>query len=303
MSMSKYKKFLEEKTNSSFDSLPFFNPNKLLKQTKNKKVLARVVPRGNNELFFYQFKKHTYKIGTAFKNNFCMYSLNSSGETIGESCPFCDFLKENKDVIESKINTKLSSKDAYVMVIYNYLDDELQKYEVNYYGITDILTAMQKLDEEFDPDEDGFDLVFEKDDNGYAKVTDAIPPEVSIKSIKKESDKFNGDIPNIEEEVIPKNKEKYIKTLKAALEYAVKAYLPTFASDLNDEDNEEEISYTKKNKKNFDPNEDGDDDGVDDGGVEEETSSKKSKININNDDDDDDDVEDIREFIRKKKKQ
>jgi len=303
VAMNKYKKFLEEKiSNSSFDSLPFFNANKLLKQSKLKKVSVRVLPRNKGELFFFQFKKHTYKVGTAFKNNFCMYSLNSSGEAIGENCPFCDFLKENKGVIDDKIYTKLSSKDAYIMAVYNYADDEIQKYEVNYYGITDILTSMQKLDDEFDPDEDGFDLIFEKDENGYAKVTSATPPEETLESIKKVSEKFAETVPDVENEVIPKNKEKYMKVLKAALEYAVKAYVPTFAAELNtDEDDEEEVKYTKKRKKNFDPNED--DDEEEDEEIEKGDSSKKSKMNVNDvDDEEDDDVEDIREFIRKKKK-
>ena len=153
-----------------------------------------------------------------------------------------------------------------------------------------------------DPDEDGFDLIFEKDENGYAKVTSATPPEETLESIKKVSEKFAETVPDVENEVIPKNKEKYMKVLKAALEYAVKAYVPTFAAELNtDEDDEEEVKYTKKRKKNFDPNED--DDEEEDEEIEKGDSSKKSKMNVNDvDDEEDDDVEDIREFIRKKKK-
>lgn len=295
--MNKYKKFLEEKISSgNTEGINYFNPNSILKNSKSKKILARVLPRGKGELFFFQFKKHSYKVGTAFKNNFCMYSLDSSGETVGSTCPFCDFLKENKEIIDKKIYTKLSSKDAYIMAVYNYSDDEIQKYEVNYYGITDILTTLQKLDEDFDPDLEGFDLVFEKDENGFAKVTHAIPPEVTIEEIKKSSKNFSEATVDVEKEVIPKFKDKYLKTLKASFDYALKAFLPTFTNSSEQSDEREE---TRSKKRSFDPNEEDEE-------IEEETfnESKKTKIAIDakDDEEDDEEIEDIKNFLKNRKK-
>jgi hypothetical protein len=146
------------------------------------------------------------------------------------------------------------------MAVYNYSDDEIQKYEVNYYGITDILTTLQKLDEDFDPDLEGFDLVFEKDENGFAKVTHAIPPEVTIEEIKKSSKNFSEATVDVEKEVIPKFKDKYLKTLKASFDYALKAFLPTFTNSSEQSEKEKKLGQ----KRSFDPNEEDEE-------IEEET--------------------------------
>lgn len=304
MELNKYKKLLEEKTsnNSSFDGtdfLPFFNPNRLLQKSKSKQVVVRILPRKNNELFFMQFKKHSFKVGTAYKNNFCPYSLDSSGERIGNSCPFCDFVSNNKDILDKSVFSKLGSKDSHIMAIYNYVDDEVQKYEVNYYGITDILTAMQNLDDEFDPDEEGFDLIFERDNKGYAKAVNAIAPELKLSAIAKDSNSYNGETPAIENEVIPKNIDKYYKKLKVSFEYALKAFAPSFANketltSNNDSDDDTENYKTVSSKKNYDPQDDDDVNVV----------TKSSNIQVSNDDsddEDDDDIADIKEFLKKRK--
>lgn len=309
--LSKYKQLLEEKTSSTGgkDFLPFFNPNKLIKASKRGNGVVRILPRDNNEMFFYQYKKHSYKVGTAYKNYFCPMSLNSSGEVVGNSCPFCDFVKENKEILDKTVYSKLNAKDSYMMAVYNYVDDEVQKYEVNYYGMTDILTAMQKLDEDFDPDVEGFDLVFEKDKDGYAKAVSASAPEVSLKELAKGADGFDGTLPDVEEEAIPSSIDKYMKTINTAFDYAVKAFAPTFASpskkskkvedDDSDDDNEVRTVITKRGRA-YDPNEDDDDDHPD---KEDIKPINKKKVEVEDDnDDDDDEISDIKNFLKNRKK-
>ena len=174
--------------------------------------------------------------------------------------------------------------------------------------MTDILTAMQKLDEDFDPDVEGFDLVFEKDKDGYAKAVSASAPEVSLKELAKEADGFDGKLPDVEEEVIPSSIDKYMKTINTAFDYAVKAFAPTFASpskkskkvevedDDSDDDNEVRIVTTKKGRA-YDPNED------DDNEQEDEKPTTKKKIAVEDDDsDDDDEISDIKNFLKNRKK-
>lgn len=306
--LSKYKQLLEEKISSTGgkDFLPFFNPNKLIKASKRGNGVVRILPRDNNEMFFYQYKKHSYKVGTAYKNYFCPMSLTSSGEVVGTSCPFCDFVKENKEILDKAVSSKLNAKDSYTMAVYNYVDDEIQKYEVNYYGMTDILTAMQKLDEDFDPDIEGFDLFFEKDKEGYAKAVSASASEVSLKELAKEADGFDGKLPDVEQEAIPSSIEKYMKTINTAFDYAVKAFAPTFASpskkgkkvevEDDDEDNEVKTVITKKGRT-YDPNED------DNNEQEDEKPTTKKKIAVEEDDDgDDDEISDIKNFLKNRKK-
>ena len=182
MTMNKYMKLLMEKKKATqtLDSsstgerkyLRYFNPNKYVKNDDS--IYVRVLPR-KNDLFFVQFKKHSFKIGTSWKNAFCFYSRNSQGEIIGTECPFCDFLEENKNSLKKDTVYKLSAKNSHILLVYNYQADEVQKYEVNDYGITDILVAMQAgldLDDETsnDVDIEGFDLYFKKGASGYAEV-------------------------------------------------------------------------------------------------------------------------------------
>lgn len=339
--VNKYAKFLEKKTKElegkgSFEKreyLPFFNPTKYLGKMGKKPVVARVLPR-KGELFFLQFKKHAFKVGTTWKITTCTYSKNAEGESIGTSCPFCDFIEENKKELDKDLAYKLKAKDSYTLLVYNYNEDEVQKYEVNDYGISDILMALQKLDDDFDPDEEGFELVFTKDPKtGYSRIDSAVEPEETIEELMEKSEKFK-EIPDLEKEVLPVVTEGLMKVIDNTFEYGLKAFAPTYAkkgSSNDDSDDEEKVTKAtkfNKNVRNYDPNDDDmnmDEDGeevksknklktkpkVDEDEEEEEEVKPKTKTKVkveddsednNNDSDSDDDVEDIKAFIRNRKK-
>lgn len=298
--MNKYMKLLMEKKKATqtLDSsstgerkyLRYFNPNKYVKNDDS--IYVRVLPR-KNDLFFVQFKKHSFKIGTSWKNAFCFYSRNSQGEIVGNECPFCDFLEENKNSLKKDTVYKLSAKNSHILLVYNYQADEVQKYEVNDYGITDILVAMQAgldLDDETsnDVDIEGFDLYFKKGASGYAEVYKVEKPLITLSDIINRSGTFK-KIPDLEAEVIPPFIEQVRKSVMSLFELAINVFEPTFASATRKENVEEDIMSNDTDE--FDPN------AIDDIGE----FNIKDEI-INTDDDIDDDVEDIKNFLRNRKK-
>ena len=297
MTMNKYMKLLMEKKKATqtLDSsstgerkyLRYFNPNKYVKNDDS--IYVRVLPR-KNDLFFVQFKKHSFKIGASWKNAFCFYSRNSQGEIIGNECPFCDFLEENKNSLKKDTVYKLGAKNSHILLVYNYQADEVQKYEVNDYGITDILVAMQAglgLDDESSEivDREGFDLYFKKGASGYAEVYKVEKPSVAISEIMKKT-----EIPDLEEEVIPPFTESVRKSIRSTFELAISVFEPTFISKTEEaEDDHEDFAYdTDENE--FDPN------------AIDEIEEFNSKNEIIDSDDLDDDVEDIKNFLRSRKK-
>lgn len=297
MTMNKYMKLLMEKKKATqtLDSsstgerkyLRYFNPNKYVKNDDS--IYVRVLPR-KNDLFFVQFKKHSFKIGASWKNAFCFYSRNSQGEIIGNECPFCDFLEENKNSLKKDTVYKLGAKNSHILLVYNYQADEVQKYEVNDYGITDILVAMQAglgLDDESSEivDREGFDLYFKKGASGYAEVYKVEKPSVAISEIMKKT-----EIPDLEEEVIPPFTESVRKFIRSTFELAISVFEPTFISKTEEaEDDHEDFAYdTDENE--FDPN------------AIDETEEFNSENEIIDSDDFDDDVEDIKNFLRSRKK-
>ncbi len=298
--MNKYMKLLMEKKKATqtLDSsstgerkyLRYFNPNKYVKNDAD--ICVRVLPR-KNDLFFIQFKKHSFKIGTSWKNAFCFYSRNSQGEVIGTECPFCDFIEENKHSLNRDTIYKLGAKNSHILLVYNYQADEVQKYEVNDYGITDILVAMQAgldLDDETsnDVDIEGFDLYFKKGASGYAEVYKVEKPLITLSDIINRSGTFK-KIPDLEAEVIPPFIEQVRKSVMSLFELAINVFEPTFASATRKENVEEDIMSNDTDE--FDPN------AIDDIGE----FNIKDEI-INTDDDIDDDVEDIKNFLRNRKK-
>ena len=297
MMANKYMKLLMEKKKATqtLDSsntgerkyLRYFNPNKYVKNDAD--ICVRVLPR-KNDLFFIQFKKHSFKVGTVWKNAFCFYSRNGNGEIIGNECPFCDFLEENKNSLKKDTVYKLGAKNSHILLVYNYQADEVQKYEVNDYGITDILVAMQAglgLDDESSEivDREGFDLYFKKGASGYAEVYKVEKPSVAISEIMKKT-----EIPDLEEEVIPPFTESVRKSIRSTFELAISVFEPTFISKTEEvEDNYEDFSHDT-NENEFDPN------------AIDETEEFNSENEIIDSDDFDDDVEDIKNFLRSRKK-
>jgi len=267
--------------------LRYFNPNKYVKNDDS--IYVRVLPR-KNDLFFVQFKKHSFKIGTSWKNAFCFYSRNSQGEVIGTECPFCDFIEENKHSLNRDTIYKLGAKNSHMLLVYNYQTNEVLKYEVNDYRITDVLVAMQAglgLDDESSEivDREGFDLYFKKGASGYAEVYKVEKPSVAISEIMKKT-----EIPDLEEEVIPSFTESVRKSIRSTFELAISVFEPTFISKTEEaEDDHEDFAYdTDENE--FDPN------------AIDEIEEFNSKNEIIDSDDFDDDVEDIKNFLRSRKK-
>jgi len=297
MTMNKYMKLLMEKKKATqtLDSsstgerkyLRYFNPNKYVKNDDS--IYVRVLPR-KNDLFFVQFKKHSFKIGASWKNAFCFYSRNSQGEIIGTECPFCDFIEENKHSLNRDTIYKLGVKNSHMFLVYNYQTNEVLKYEVNDYQITDVLVAMQAglgLDDESSEivDREGFDLYFKKGASGYAEVYKVEKPSVAISEIMKKT-----EIPDLEEEVIPSFTESVRKSIRSTFELAISVFEPTFISKTEEaEDDHEDFAYdTDENE--FDPN------------AIDETEEFNSENEIIDSDDFDDDVEDIKNFLRSRKK-
>ncbi len=295
--MNKYMKLLMEKKKATqiLDSsstgerkyLRYFNPNKYVKNDDS--IYVRVLPR-KNDLFFVQFKKHSFKIGASWKNAFCFYSRNSQGEIIGTECPFCDFIEENKHSLNRDTIYKLGVKNSHMFLVYNYQTNEVLKYEVNDYQITDVLVAMQAglgLDDESSEivDREGFDLYFKKGASGYAEVYKVEKPSVAISEIMKKT-----EIPDLEEEVIPPFTESVRKSIRSTFELAISVFEPTFISKTEEaEDDHEDFAYdTDENE--FDPN------------AIDETEEFNSENEIIDSDDFDDDVEDIKNFLRSRKK-
>lgn len=297
MTMNKYMKLLMEKKKATqtLDSsstgerkyLRYFNPNKYVKNDDS--IYVRVLPR-KNDLFFVQFKKHSFKIGTSWKNAFCFYSRNSQGEVIGTECPFCDFIEENKHSLNRDTIYKLGVKNSHMFLVYNYQTNEVLKYEVNDYQITDVLVAMQAglgLDDESSEivDREGFDLYFKKGASGYAEVYKVEKPSVAISEIMKKT-----EIPDLEEEVIPPFTESVRKSIRSTFELAISVFEPTFINKTEEAENGHEDFAYDADENEFDPN------------AIDETEEFNSENEIIDSDDFDDDVEDIKNFLRSRKK-
>ena len=295
--MNKYMKLLMEKKKATqtLDSsstgerkyLRYFNPNKYVKNDDS--IYVRVLPR-KNDLFFVQFKKHSFKIGASWKNAFCFYSRNSQGEIIGTECPFCDFIEENKHSLNRDTIYKLGVKNSHMFLVYNYQTNEVLKYEVNDYQITDVLVAMQAglgLDDESSEiiDHEGFDLYFKKGASGYAEVYKVEKPSVAISEIMKKT-----EIPNLEEEVIPPFTESVRKSIRSTFELAISVFEPTFINKTEEAENGHEDFAYDADENEFDPN------------AIDETEEFNSENEIIDSDDFDDDVEDIKNFLRSRKK-
>lgn len=297
MRMNKYMKLLMEKKKATqtLDSsstgerkyLRYFNPNKYVKNDDS--IYVRVLPR-KNDLFFVQFKKHSFKIGASWKNAFCFYSRNSQGEIIGTECPFCDFIEENKHSLNRDTIYKLGVKNSHMFLVYNYQTNEVLKYEVNDYQITDVLVAMQAglgLDDESSEivDREGFDLYFKKGASGYAEVYKVEKPSVAISEIMKKT-----EIPDLEEEVIPPFTESVRKSIRSTFELAISVFEPTFINKTEEAENGHEDFAYDADENEFDPN------------AIDETEEFNSENEIIDSDDFDDDVEDIKNFLRSRKK-
>lgn len=316
-----YKKLLDEKSklasNSGFSQgksndktkerikfLSFFNPTKILNMKDE--VVVRVLP--NKEGFYHEYIKHMMKLGDGvFKQFVCLHSKNKNGAEYGD-CPLCAFLEDNGRELSKDSYYKLMAKNAYLMFVYNPDANEIQKYETNDFGIVDITSALVKLiddnDDNFDPDVEGFGLVFKKDDKGYAKVVQAILPSIEVENILK---KVGVDeIKDFYEEIMPFNLNYTMKQINNTYSQIIKSFAPTFDYEpylidtgggndnlLSEEDEFKPEMFETKTKKSkvsktvVEPDSEEDEDTV------EEDTEKSS---------DDSQISDIRDFLKNKKK-
>ena len=174
-------------------------------------------------------------------------------------------------------------------------DDGIEFLDLNY---------IDDNDDNFDPDVEGFGLVFKKDDKGYAKVVQAILPSIEVENILK---KVGVDeIKDFYEEIMPFNLNYTMKQINNTYSQVIKAFAPTFDYEpylidtgggndnlLSEEDEfKPEMSETKTKKSKVsktvvEPDSEEDEDTV------EEDTEKSS---------DDSQISDIRDFLKNRKK-
>lgn len=234
--MSKYSELWQKKKaessgeessgTSGLPKLNWFYPNKAVKSSEKGTYMVRVLPIEGKESWYLEFKKHSFKIGS-WKNCLCLESHNSKDKSLGK-CPICDFLEENKEEIESADSAKaLKSKNCYGLMVYDYTTKQILRYEINYYGFMDILGAIvsnEDDDFEFEIDSEGFNLHFEKDENGWAKVAGVNKGKKTIEEIKEILD--IEVIPSVEAYTFPDSENRITGTetiLKNLLDLALNA--------------------------------------------------------------------------------
>ena len=237
---------VEEKEKKNY--VKYYNPNKSI--VGKDEVFVRVIPNKKG-MFFVPYKRHSFKIGT-WKNAVCGFSLTPSGESYLSTCPFCEFVNENKDSLTKDSIYQLSQKDQYMSLVYDPWTDEMLKYDFNDYALTDILTALYKLGEDFDPDAEGFNLYFKKSSSGYAEIYKVSEPEETVKELLSKSQVV--EIPDLTTLVFPPLNKFIENQIQSAFQLAVNVFAPTFNSTSSEFESEAE--ETENFQSNYDPNED-----------------------------------------------
>ena len=264
--MGKYTDLWNKKKESALESedigfssgglpkLKWFYPNKAVKATESGKYYVRVLPIESASTWYFEFKKHSIKIGT-WKNCLCINETSTK-------CPVCDFLVFNEDKLEGNTNVKsLIAKDHYAILVYDYVTKECLRLELNHYGFMDVLGAIiANEDENFEAniDKEGFNLYYDKDENGWAKIAGVKQGKKLISDIKEELQ--ISSFPNIKDYTVPINLNGISKVLTGIVNLAINANLfPEVEAGtvvakkkiINDEDNS---SFTqKKAKKEVEP--------------------------------------------------
>lgn len=292
--LDKYKKYSESKAQTSnneessggYTKFAYYNPAKHVdehgKEYNNgnktvKRAVVRVLPnKREGEFFFYEFQKHRFKVGAVNKTAFCLYSTNpENGDTVYNKCPFCDFIEENHESISQDQIKALRSKESQIMFVYVYSEDEVKKYETNYYSNTKMMPMVIKLIEDgVDIEHEGFDLIFEKDGSNWPDIIEARAPKHTLAEILEKSAQVN-EFPDLWDNVVPKVSENFIKSINSTFEYGIKALCPTFAKNDSSQIEYDAVEESYSSASSYDPN--ADDDSM--------SSSKTSKIMVDDDDD------------------
>lgn len=153
--------------------LPFFAPNKMF--GSRSEVRVKILPNQEGN-FFHEYTKHMLKIGDAFKQMICM-----------DDCPLCKCIAENGNMLDKNGTYLVSPKKVYLMFVYNPYAKQIMKYEIREQGLVEILRCLKPLvNNDFDPDNDGFDIIFTKEGQ-YAKCVQAVPSELTVAQVIAEA--------------------------------------------------------------------------------------------------------------------
>lgn len=262
MILNKYQKFMKGKASNQTtansvgekekkDYIKFYNPNRSI--TGKDEIFVRVIPNKKG-MFFVPYKRHSFKIGV-WKNAICGFSPTPSGESYLSTCPFCEFVNENKDSLTKDAVYQLSQKDQYMSLIYDPWTDEMLKYDFNDYALTDILTALYKLGEDFDPDVEGFNLHFKKGSSGYAEIHKVSAPEETVKELLSKSQVV--EIPDLVTLVFPPLNKFIENQIQSTFQLAVNVFAPTFNTDSKESETDDEENVNDF-QSDYDPNDDSD---------------------------------------------
>lgn len=241
---SKYQSFFEQKKTALAENnnanasatkyLSFFYPKKILDNGVDK-LQIRILPSG--DCFFESYLKHMFRTPNGqFKAVTCLDTIKSDGTQYSDvKCPICEFLNDNGAEIRKEHRDMLYPKKAYMMLIYNKYEDEIQKYEVSTYGLMDIMGALEQLGDDFDPDKDGFDiyLKYEPSNNGkkYIKVVGASKPVETVEEIIQHSKNFKQIKKVIDETYMPLNISK--NSAVSILTIFIESYEPSYCNMIN----------------------------------------------------------------------
>lgn len=287
----------EQDNDVSLPKLNWFKPNMAVKSSEKGTYMVRVLPVKTTGSWFVEFKKHSIKIGSAWKNAFCLDTKDKNDEPIG-SCPICDFLHNEAEAIEGNNNVKqVRNRDAYSLVVFDYKEKTFLLYELNYYGFRDVLGAIvANEDPEFEEsiDTEGFNLHFDTDDNGYARVMGVSKGKKTIEEILESVGVE--DIPDAYNYAFPRNikgTEKFLSDLLISVRKA--GFFPEVESgdlpskkksSMVDDDDDFGMAKPSKSDKKAKKQEEEDEDFE-----EEEIEVPKSKSKAAKSEDEDEEVE------------
>ena len=210
---------------TEYPRLPWYNINKAVNDAKDGRCAFRVLPLKGHS-WNVAFRKHTLTIGQK-KNALCISGTFSNGEYEGDpigKCPICEFHKEHaEELADNEHVGELRARQFFAILIYDHLDKQLKRVDLNWYEFNDILEYLvDKTDDATLADEvdsEGFNAYFAKQDNGYAKLEGVKRAKASVEKIM---DSLGiSELPDLVKMVLPWKTETAEKQLQGILEQAI----------------------------------------------------------------------------------
>lgn len=239
-----------------------------LNNAKEHKVRYRVIYNDIVDDFFVQYEKHFFKLGSTWKGVLCFHKKS------GYTCPICDFLENNKKVLDGPF--KYRANINFNVLVFNYRSKKLEKLSVNNQEMMNILSM--SFDSGIDISEnkkDGFDVYYKLNDRGYQEILGVKEPEKTLEellSVRKDDVELSVATKEVYNDVNPTNTDYFYNSAVGILELLINVNCP----DLGDVLVKYEVKK-KKNDKKKDVEEDND---------EDESTTK----NVIFDDDDNDEI-------------